>query len=51
MVERGILIDGVGFQCHFINGKSTQQLAMDIERECKNVMLILDFWYLLLKLI
>jgi len=26
MVERGIPIDGVGFQCHFINGMSTSQL-------------------------
>ena len=34
MVERGVPIDGVGFQCHFINGMSAQQLA-DIERNVK----------------
>ena len=34
MKERGIPIDGVGFQCHFINGMSSQQLA-DIEKNVK----------------
>jgi endo-1,4-beta-xylanase len=34
MLERGVPIDGVGFQCHFINGMSASQLA-DIERNVK----------------
>ena len=34
MKERGIPIDGVGFQCHFINGMSSSQLAA-IEQNVK----------------
>ncbi len=34
MVERGIPIDGVGFQCHFINGMSSSQLSA-IEQNIK----------------
>jgi endo-1,4-beta-xylanase len=34
MKERGIPIDGVGFQCHFINGMSSQQLSA-IEQNIK----------------
>ncbi len=34
MKERGIPIDGVGFQCHFINGMSSSQLSA-IEQNIK----------------
>jgi len=34
MVQRGIPIDGVGFQCHFINGMSSSQLSA-IEQNIK----------------
>ncbi|TYQ15315.1 UNVERIFIED_CONTAM: endo-1,4-beta-xylanase [Acetivibrio alkalicellulosi] len=34
MVERGVPIDGVGFQCHFINGMSASQIAA-IEQNVK----------------
>ena len=34
MVDRGIPIDGVGFQCHFINGMSASQISA-IEQNVK----------------